>query len=144
MHDAIRKGADITSATMSSNGGASMMMAESNMMADRDEDFNTRYASYKGWQMAVSKVKPIPRYTAEVNFTKMVIESGAHNTVSTIDYLIDRFLTVKIDNNKRKMLIKFLEENLGTTNIKDAESYLEDSLRMVVHLIMSQPEYQLG
>jgi hypothetical protein len=144
MHDAIRKGADITSATLSSNGGASMMMAESNMMADRDEDFNTRYASYKGWQMAVSKVKPIPRYAAEVNFTKMVIESGAHNTESTIDYLIERFLTVKIDNNKRKMLIKFLEENLGTTNIKDAESYLEDSLRMVVHLIMSQPEYQLG
>ncbi len=144
MHDAIRKGADITSATMSSNGGASMMMAESNMMADRDEDFNTRYASYKGWQMAVSKVKPIPRYAAEINFTKMIIESGAHNTESTIDYLIDRFLTVKIDNNKRKMLIKFLEENLGTTNIKDAESYLEDSLRMVVHLIMSQPEYQLG
>jgi len=121
-----------------------MMMAESNMLADRDEDFNTRYASYKGWQMAVSKVKPIPRYAAEINFTKMIIESGAHNTESTIDYLIDRFLTVKIDNNKRKMLIKFLEENLGTTNIKDAESYLEDSLRMVVHLIMSQPEYQLG
>jgi len=74
----------------------------------------------------------------------MVIESGAHNTEAAIDYLINRFLTVKIDNNKRKMLIKFLEENLGTNNIKNAESYLEDSLRMVVHLIMSQPEYQLG
>ena len=144
MHNSIRKGADITSATMASNGGESMMMAESNMLADRDEDFNTRYASYKGWQMAVSKVKPIPRYAAEVNFTKMVIESGAHNTETAIDYLINRFLTVKIDNNKRKMLIKFLEENLGTSNIKNAESYLEDSLRLVVHLIMSQPEYQLG
>ena len=144
MHNSIRKGADITSATMASNGGESMMMAESNMLADRDEDFNTRYASYKGWQMAVSKVKPIPRYAAKVNFTKMVIESGAHNTEAAIDYLINRFLTVKIDNNKRKMLIKFLEESLGTNNIKNAESYLEDSLRMVVHLIMSQPEYQLG
>jgi hypothetical protein len=144
MHNAIKKGADITSATKSSNGGESMMMAESNMMSDRDEDFNTRYASYRGWQMAVSKVKPIPRFAAEINFTKMVIESGAHSTDDAVDYLINRFLTVKIDNDKRKMLIKFLEENLGTDNIKNAESYLEDSLRLVVHLIMSQPEYQLG
>ena len=36
-------------------------MMRSNMMADRDEDFNTRYGSYRGWQMAVSKVKPIKR-----------------------------------------------------------------------------------
>jgi hypothetical protein len=42
------------------------------------------------------------------------------------------------------MIISFLEENLGTNNIIDAKSYLEDSIRMVVHLIMSQPEYQLG
>ena len=144
MHNAIKKGADITSATKSSNGGESMMMAESNMMSDRDEDFNTRYASYRGWQMAVSKVKPIPRFAAEINFTKIVIESGAHSTDDAVDYLINRFLTVNIDNDKRKMLIRFLEENLGTSNIKNAESYLEDSLRLVVHLIMSQPEYQLG
>ena len=61
-----------------------------------------------------------------------------------VDYLINRFLTVKINNKKRIMIISFLEENLGTNNIIDAKSYLEDSIRMVVHLIMSQPEYQLG
>ena len=145
MHDAIRNGSDITNATKSSNGGESvMMMAEGNMMADRDEDFNTRYGSYRGWQMAVSKVKPIPRHAAEINFTKMIIDSGAHNTVEAVDYLINRFLTVKINNKKRIMIISFLEENLGTNNIIDAKSYLEDSIRMVVHLIMSQPEYQLG
>jgi hypothetical protein len=144
MHKAIRNGSDITNATKSSNGGESMMMAESNMMADRDEDFNTRYASYKGWQMAVSKVKPIPRHAAEINFTKMIIDSGSQNTAEAVDYLINRFLTVKINNDKRKMIINFLEENLGTDNIIKAKSYLEDSIRMVVHLIMSQPEYQLG
>ncbi len=94
--------------------------------------------------MAVSKVKPIPRHAAEINFTKMIIDSGAHNTVEAVDYLINRFLTVKINNKKRIMIISFLEENLGTNNIIDAKSYLEDSIRMVVHLIMSQPEYQLG
>ena len=145
MHDAIRNGSDITSATKSSNGGESvMMMAEGNMMADRDEDFNTRYASYKGWQMAVSKVKPISRHAAEINFTKMIIDSGARNNEEAVDYLINRFLTVKINDDKRIMIINFLNENLGTNSIIKAKSYLEDSIRMVVHLIMSQPEYQLG
>ena len=42
------------------------------------------------------------------------------------------------------MLVNFLNQNLGTTNLQEAKSYLEDPLRMLVHLIMSQPEYQLG
>jgi hypothetical protein len=42
------------------------------------------------------------------------------------------------------MIISFLNNNLGTNNIIEAKTYLEDSLKMVLHLIMSQPEYQLG
>jgi len=144
MHNAIKEGADITSATKSSNGGDSMMMAESNMMADRDEDFNTRYASYKGWQMAVSRVKPIMRNAVNVNFTSMVLNSGATNSHEAVDYLINRFLIVKIDGKKRDMIISFLSDNLGTNDLLQAETYLEDNLRLVLHLIMSQPEYQLG
>ncbi len=144
MHKAIREGADITSATKSSNGGGSMMMSESNMMADRDEDFNTRYGSYRGWQMAVSKVKPIERDTININFTSMVLNSGAKNSQEAVDYLINRFLIVQIDDKKRDMIISFLTNNLGTNDLIQAETYLEDSLRLVLHLIMSQPEYQLG
>jgi hypothetical protein len=33
---------------------------------------------------------------------------------------------------------------LGTSDIAVAETYLEEPLRLVLHLIMSQPEYQLG
>ena len=42
------------------------------------------------------------------------------------------------------MIISFLNNNFGTENIIEAKSYLEDSLKMALHLIMSQPEYQLG
>jgi hypothetical protein len=42
------------------------------------------------------------------------------------------------------MLIDFLDRELGTSDIALADSYLEDPLRLLVHLIMSQPEYQLG
>ena len=53
-------------------------------------------------------------------------------------------INVKINNEKRTMIISFLNNNLGTNNIIEAKTYLEDSLKMVLHLIMSQPEYQLG
>ena len=94
--------------------------------------------------MAVSKVKPIVRDTININFTKMILDSGAKNTSEAIDYLINRFLVVKLNEKKREMIISFLNNNLGTENIIQAETYLEDSLKMVLHLIMSQPEYQLG
>ena len=42
------------------------------------------------------------------------------------------------------MLIDFLTNELGTTDIANAESYMEDSLRMTLHLLLSQPEYQLS
>src|ERR1700733_6594892 len=58
----LRQGMDISAATKP--GGKSGDLAESNMAADRSEDFNTRYGSYRGWQMAIERVKPIPRDTA--------------------------------------------------------------------------------
>jgi hypothetical protein len=42
------------------------------------------------------------------------------------------------------MLIDFLDQQLGTSDVVRADSYLEEPLRMLTHLIMSQPEYQLG
>ena len=37
-----------------------------------------------------------------------------------------------------------LDEELGTTDISRAATYMEDPLRIVAHLIMSTPEYQLN
>jgi hypothetical protein len=61
-----------------------------------------------------------------------------------VDYLIHRFMRVPPSENARQKLIAFLNEQLGTSDIAVARTYLEDPLRMVLHLIMSQPEYQLG
>ena len=119
-------------------------MAESNMMADRDEEFNTRYGSFRGWQMAIERVIPIPRHTARLNLSKMLDENGVENTSEAVDYLLARFMRVQPASSTRSMLINFLDEDLGTTSITEAQSYMEDSLRLVLHLIMSQPEFQLG
>lgn len=142
--DRIREGMDITSATQPSSLGEGGIMAESNMLADRDEEFNTRYGSFRGWQMAIERVKPISRHTAKINLSEMLIEQGVENTDEAVDYLLARFMRVQPDSSTRSMLVEFLNEDLGTTSISAAQSYMEDSLRLVLHLIMSQPEYQLG
>jgi uncharacterized protein (DUF1800 family) len=138
----IRQGMDITKATMPETKTG--VMAESNMKADRDEDFNTRYGSFRGWQLAIEKVKPIPRDTAQVNLSRLVLAENPKNTTQVVDYLIRRFMRVPPGADARLRMIAFLDRELGTTDIAVAQSYLEEPLRLVLHLIMSQPEYQLG
>jgi len=140
----IRQGLDIASATQPSELGEGRIMAESNMLADRDEDFNTRYGSFRGWQMAIERVKPIPRHTARINLSALVLEEGLDNTTEVVDYFIHRFMRVEPGDDSRRMLVEFLDGDLGTSDIETAQTYMEDSLRLVLHLIMSQPEYQLG
>ena len=140
----VREGLDITAATQPSSIGEGQVMAESNMLADRDEDFNTRYGSFRGWQMAIQRVKPIPRHTAQVDLSAMVLKQEINTTSEVVDFLIQRFMRVPPGADSRNMLIEFLTNELGTENIVEAESYMEDSLRMTLHLLLSQPEYQLS
>ena len=113
-------------------------------MADRDEDFNTRFGSYRGWQLAIQKVKPIPRRSIQVSLADMVLAEDPASTGDVVDYFVMRLMRVPVADVERQMLVAFLDEELGTSEIAGAESYLEEPLRMLIHLIMSQPEYQLG
>ena len=151
VHERIGMGYDISSATKPANmamagtgGGDAMAMAMSSAMVDRDEDFNTRYASYRGWQMAVERVKPIPRTFARLDLAGMVQAQRLTDTTQVVDYMLARFLRVPIDTQRRAQLIGFLDAELGTQDIARARTYLEEPLRMLVHLILSMPEYQLG
>ena len=139
--DRIRQGLDISSATKDDTKND---MAESNKIADRDEDFNTRYGSFRGWQMAIERVKAIPRDTAPVNLSRMVLDAKLQNTTQVVDFLIRRFMRVPPSDGRRQEIVSFLNKELGTADISVARTYLEDPLRLVLHLIMSQPEYQLG
>jgi hypothetical protein len=65
-------------------------------------------------------------------------------TTQAVDYLLARFLCVPIDAAQRERLIQFLDRELGTSDLRVADTYMEDALRMTVHMIMSMPEYQLG
>jgi hypothetical protein len=94
--------------------------------------------------MAIERVKAIPRDTAQVNLTRMVLDENLQNTSEVVDYMIQRFMRVAPSGDTRRMLVSFLDGELGTNDITVAQTYLEQPLRLLLHLIMSQPEYQLG
>jgi hypothetical protein len=143
VHKRLKQGMDITNATKPP-GKDNAMMAASNLMADRDEAFNTRYASYRGWQMAIERVKPIPRHTARLNLSQEVMQANLKSPQEVVSYFVERFLSVPLDPETLKMLAAFLEKEIGTNDIEGAQSYLEEPLRVLLHVILSRPEYQLG
>src|SRR5258708_6261635 len=110
---------------------------------ERDEQFNTRISGYLGWEQAARKLIPTPRSAAQFDLTRMVLESGSKTTGEAVDYLMSRMLRVPTAMVTRDVFVTFLSKELGTDNIDRAKTYMEDPLRMTVHLIMSTPEYQI-
>ena len=144
VHQRLRLGYDMVSATRPLDANTpGDMMARSNQV-ERDEAFNTRYASYRGWQMAIERVKPIPRDIAALDLTHMVIAAKLGSPGAVVDYFAQRFLSVPLDGSTREALAKTFEGELGTADVLASESVLEDPLRVLLHLLLSRPEYQLG
>ena len=141
LSDKLALGVDVSSATRLD--GVEMSSA-SMQMADRDEEFNTRLASYRGWQMALERVKPIPRTTARLELARMVLGDGCHTATEAVDDLLRRFVVAPVTPAARARLIGFLEQALGTADLQTARSYLDEPLRQTLHLILALPEYQLG
>ena len=81
---------NITEATKDGTGDA-----ESNQV-DRDEDYNTRYASYRGYTMAFERTKPIPRRAADFSLTSLTAAAGATTPEAVVDHLAARFLSVPL------------------------------------------------
>jgi hypothetical protein len=73
----------------------------------------------------------------------MVVDAKLKNTTEAVDYLIRRFMRVPPGDAAREKLVGFLNKELGTDDISVARTYLDQPLRLTLHLIMSQPEYQL-
>jgi hypothetical protein len=94
--------------------------------------------------MALERVKPIPRPTAQVNLSRLVTNAGLKNTTEVADDFIRRFMRVQPAEEKRQALIAFLNKELSTPDVAVARTYMEDCLRLALHLLLSEPEYQLS
>ena len=132
----LAQGMNITEATREGD-------AESNMMVDREEDYNTRYGGYKGNADAFARTKVIPRRTAPIALTPMVKAAGADTVDEVVDHFIHRFLRVTLAQKDRAVLFDFLRGRLGTDAVRPSEK-LEGTLRELLYLVLSTPEYQLG
>jgi len=145
VNNRILRGMSITAATSEENPGTGMAddRAMANVLADK-EDFNTRYGSLNGWREAVRKVKPSLRVPAQFSLSNLVLSAQPRTTTEVVDIMLARFLSMPLAENSRLALIGFLDNELGTSDIGRAETYMEEPLRLLVHLIMSTPEYQLA
>ena len=146
VHKNIRAGKTISEATKPAglDFDNDEMMAASNLLADRDEAFNTRYGSYRGWQMATERVIPIPRSPARLNLAKMILQEELQTPEEVVDYFANRFLSVRLSDETRNDLSNLLLQEIGTRDVRAAATYLEDPLRLLLHVLLSMPEYQLG
>lgn len=140
--DKLAQGQDITTATKP-DGKGSGEMSMSNQ-GDRDEDFNTRLASYHAWRKAIENVKPIERNTAQLNVSAMLRQAKCTTTDEAVAYLVKRFVSVKVSPEVQAKIAAMLSQDLGTTNLAAADTYMEDALRNALHVILSLPAYQLG
>jgi hypothetical protein len=74
----------------------------------------------------------------------MVRAAGLETTAQVVDHFTARLLRVPLGPADQARLVAFLDRELGTSEVAAAMSYLEEPVRMLVHLIMSTPEYQLS
>jgi uncharacterized protein (DUF1800 family) len=132
----LAQGMSITEATREGD-------AESNMMVEREEDYNTRYGGFAGFQMAFKRTKLIPRRTAAIDLTAMAQAARADTAEKVVDHFVHRFLRVPLAAPDRTALVDFLRGKLGSSTVRPSDT-LESSLRELLYLVLSTPEYQLG
>ncbi len=137
VEERLARGMNITNATRAGDSGASML-------ADADEDYNTRYGGYRGYVMAFERVKLVPRHASDFSLVSMVQAAGADTPADAVDHLLTRFLRTPLGEGDRKRLMELLEEHVGLGELKAASPTLEDGLRSVLYLVLCSPEYQLG
>jgi hypothetical protein len=137
----LREGYDIGAATAVSD--PANMSTFDRVALERDEQFNTRISGYIGWEQASRKLIPTPRRPVQIDLSRIVLDSGSKTSAEAVDCLLWRFVRVPVAAAMRDALVAFLTRELGTESIERAKSYMEDGLRMTVHLIMSTPEYQI-
>jgi hypothetical protein len=123
----LAKGMNITEATREGD-------AESNKMVDRDEDYNTRYGGWAGYQLAFKRTKLIPRQPITIDLTAMVRAAEADTPEKVVDHFIHRFMRVSLAAKDRQVLVACLK----------GKRIDENSLRELLYLVLSTPEYQLG
>ena len=135
--DRLAQGMNITNATRSGDSG-------SNMLADADEDFNTRYGGYRGYVLAFERIKLVQRQAAELDLVSMVRDEGAMTAADAVDRLVSRFLRAPLPEDSRQELVSLVEARIGSSRLPADSDQVGEALRSALYVLLCSPEYQLG
>ena len=133
----LERGMNISNATRAGDSALSMI-------ADSDEDYNTRFGGYRRDVLAYERIQLVPRHTVDFDLATMARSTGAESGAAAVDHLLLRFLRTPPDDEDRRALIAFLEKQLGSAALDQNSRNLEDALRNVLYVVLSSPESQLG
>ena len=135
--DRLAEGMNITNATRSGDSGSSML-------ADADEDYNTRYGGYRGYVLAYERIKPVPRHRAEFDLASIMRSAGAETAAEAVDHLLLRFVRTPVPVGLRDNLVRHLEDQLGGHSLDEDTEQVANALRSTLYVVLCSPEYQLG
>ena len=110
----------------------------------RNEQYNLGVGIYNGHVEANQRVLPIPRTVAKIDLVAMIAEARLTGTSDVAEYFQRRFLRVPLHQDRKDAIDGFAQEVLGDSEIDFDSKRLEQSLREILHLVLSAPEYQLS
>ena len=97
-----------------------------------------------GYVMAFERLKLVPRRTPELDLVGMVDAEGLADVTEIVDYFIARFLHVRPAQAERDGLVGFLRSEVGADRVAAPDAQTESTLRALLYLVLSTPEYQLA
>ncbi len=130
------------------SGGAMAMAAGEAMSAsvkiNSVPDYDLKLGVRNGYVKAFERVKETPRTSAKLNLTAMAKGAGVKTADETVDYFVLRFLRLPLADSDRAAMVDYLKKQWGGAQINFSAAAVEKSLRELVHMIMSTPEYQIS
>ena len=134
----LEKGMTITQATASGDSAFSEL-------AGKSEDYNTRYGGYIGYVQAWEVVKLVPRAPAEFSLAAMLDQADVSSADEAVVYLSERFLSAQPSEEASRELVRFARRVLERGEERNRFGKEDErSLRELLHLILSLPEYQVA
>lgn len=129
--------------------GGAMALAAGEMMSasvkiNSVPDYDLKLGVRNGYVKAFERVKETPRTPARINLTAMAKGAGVKTADETVDYFVLRFLRLPLAADDRAAMVEYLKKQWGGEQINFGSAAVEKSLRELVHMIMSTPEYQIS
>ncbi len=127
----------------SPDGEMGMMAAPLAKRIGAAPDYDLKLGVYNGFTRTFATVKPTPPTAAGIELATLAKQAGVKSAAELVTYFEARFLRVPLAEADRVRLVEFARKTAGE-KINFADAKTEQQLRLVLHLILSMPEYQLA